>query len=151
MRIDCRSLYQEIILDHNQNPRHHHEMVHSSCEACGFNPLCGDKMKVYLKIEDDVIVAASFLGQGCAISQASASLMVDNLQGLSVADAERLFQKVHAMILGADEGAGVQGLPLKLEVLSGVKAYPARVKCATLAWHTLEAALQKNASVVSTE
>lgn len=150
MRSDCRSLYQEIILDHNQNPRHHHEMPAPSCEACGFNPLCGDKMKVYLSIEDDVILAASFLGQGCAISQASASLMMESLQGLSVVEANTLFQKVHAMILGSDEAAP-QGLPLKLDVLSGVKAYPARVKCATLAWHTLEAALQKNAAVVSTE
>lgn len=151
MRIDCRALYQEIILDHNQNPRHHHEMLDASCDACGFNPLCGDKLKVYLKIEDEKIVDASFLGKGCAISQASASLMTDTLQGLSVSDAQKLFHQVHAMILGTEDDAVPQSLPLKLEVLSGVKAYPARVKCATLAWRTLEAALQKNAVVVSTE
>lgn len=149
MNMDLRELYQEIIIDHNRNPRHHHEMPDASCKAQGFNPLCGDKLTVYLKIENNTIVGASFLGSGCAISQASASLMTDTLRGKSIEEARELFDGFHQM-LTSDSKVSTYALD-KLAVLAGVKAYPARVKCATLAWHTLNAALNQRPETVSTE
>ncbi len=148
--MELRELYQEIIIDHNRNPRNHHAMVDATVQANGFNPLCGDKLTVYLKVANNTINDISFLGCGCAISQASASLMTDALDGKTVQDAHELFKRFHTM-LTCDTGG--QSLSLdKLTVLAGVKAYPARVKCATLAWHTLAAALDKEtATVVSTE
>lgn len=148
--MELRELYQEIIIDHNRNPRNHHAMVDATVQANGFNPLCGDKLTVYLKVANNTINDISFLGCGCAISQASASLMTDALDGKTVQDARELFKRFHTM-LTCDTGG--QSLALdKLTVLAGVKAYPARVKCATLAWHTLAAALDKEtATVVSTE
>jgi nitrogen fixation NifU-like protein len=147
--MELRELYQEIIIDHNRNPRNHHTMDDATAEAKGFNPLCGDKLTVYVKINKEVINDISFLGCGCAISQASASLMTDALKGKSVEEAHQVFHKVHQM-LTRDDYNPMASMD-KLSVLAGVKAFPARVKCATLAWHTLEAALKKDLDVVKTE
>lgn len=143
-----RELYQEIIIDHNKHPRHHYEMLAPTQKAEGFNPLCGDKLTVYLKIENDTILDISFVGCGCAISQASASLMTEAVLNHSTEEAKQLFNAMHNMIV--NEGSA-SALPQKLQLLSGVKAYPARVKCATLAWHTLDAALNQQHESVSTE
>jgi nitrogen fixation NifU-like protein len=147
--MELRELYQEIIIDHNRNPRNHHAMDDASTQANGFNPLCGDKLTVYAKLDQGFIADLSFVGCGCAISQASASLMTDALKGKSIEEAHELFHGVHQMLTQDD----APELPStnKLTVLAGVKAFPARVKCATLAWHTLEAALNKDASIVKTE
>ncbi|WED42169.1 Fe-S cluster assembly sulfur transfer protein SufU [Legionella cardiaca] len=148
MSLELRELYQEIIIDHNRNPRNHHIMENASTQAQGFNPLCGDKLTVYIKLENNQITDVSFVGSGCAISQASASLMTDALIGKTMDEAHELFHRFHTMITSDEE----QAVSLdKLAVLAGVKAYPARVKCATLAWHTLEAALNKSKETVSTE
>lgn len=148
--MDLRELYQEVILDHNRNPRNHHEMADATTEAKGYNPLCGDKLRVYLKLEGSKISDASFLGVGCAISQASASLMTEALLGKTVEEARELFLRFHRMLTLDEEDSPTASFD-KLSVLAGVKAYPARVKCATLAWHTLVAALDKETSTVSTE
>ncbi|RUR12413.1 Fe-S cluster assembly sulfur transfer protein SufU [Legionella sp. km772] len=149
MSMELRELYQEIIIDHNRNPRNHHAMDDATNQANGFNPLCGDKLTVYAKLEQGLISDLSFVGCGCAISQASASLMTDALKGKTIAEAHELFQRVHHMLTQDDEA----DLPSvdKLTVLAGVKTFPARVKCATLAWHTLEAALNREATTVKTE
>ena len=148
MSMELRELYQEIIIDHNRNPRNHYSMADASVEANGFNPLCGDKLTIYLKLENDKIKEMSFLGCGCAISQASASLMTEALQDKTVEEAHQLFERFHAMVTSdKDELLSLD----KLAVLAGVRAYPARVKCATLAWHTMEAALKKDVATVSTE
>ncbi|AMQ27081.1 TPA: SUF system NifU family Fe-S cluster assembly protein [Legionella pneumophila] len=149
MSMELRELYQEIIIDHNRNPRNHHAMEDATTEAKGFNPLCGDKLTVYLKLQGDLIRDVSFVGCGCAISQASASLMTDALKGKSIKEAHELFHRVHRMLTQEEEDSLVS--MDKLTVLAGVKAFPARVKCATLAWHTLEAALNKETEVVKTE
>lgn len=147
--MELRELYQEIIIDHNRSPRNHHAMDDATSQANGFNPLCGDKLTVYLKLKDNLVTDISFVGCGCAISQASASLMTDAMKGKTVAEAHELFERFHKM-LTCDVDEPLPALD-KLNVLAGVRAYPARVKCATLAWHTLEAALKKEAVVVSTE
>lgn len=149
MNDQLRELYQEIIIDHNRNPRHHKILTNANRQARGMNPLCGDQLTIYLNIQDDTITQASFTGKGCAISQASASLMMETLQGESVAKVQQLFQEVHHFLTEEHVEAGE--MPNKLQVLGGVKAYPARVKCATLAWHALEAALKKEAQPVCTE
>lgn len=148
--LDLKELYQEVILDHNKNPRNFGSMDNPSCEAKGHNPLCGDKLKLYLKINEDVIEDVRFEGQGCAISQASASLMTETLKGLRIDEAKALFDKVHLLL--TDDGFDINTLPfLKLQVLGGVRAYPARVKCASLAWHTLMAALKHQPDIAKTE
>ncbi len=149
MTMELRELYQEIIIEHNRNPRNHYEMENSTAQARGYNPLCGDKVTVYIKIEGDKLVDLSFFGCGCAISQASASLMTEALIDKTIPEAHTLFKCFHSML--TEEGSESSPLLNKLIVLAGVKAYPARVKCATLAWHTLEAALHKKAAVVTTE
>ncbi len=146
---ELRDLYQEVIIDHNRCPRNFHDMDDSSVSAEGFNPLCGDRLTLYLKIEDGIIEAASFQGCGCAISTASASLMTEALIGKSEQQAEQLFHQFHNMVTKSDEQA--EKKIGKLAVLAGVKAFPARVKCATLAWHTLQSAMHENKQVVSTE
>lgn len=146
---DLRELYQEVIFDHNRHPRNVGKLADANRHADGHNPLCGDKLSLYLKIENDIIADVRFEGTGCAISTASASLMTERLKGMKVADAEALFQKFHAAV--TEDGKDAQGPELgKLSVLTGVRDYPARVKCATLAWHTLEAALH-NQETASTE
>ncbi len=150
MSMDLRELYQEIIIDHNRNPRNHHPMDDASTQANGYNPLCGDKLTVYLKMDKDKLTDISFVGCGCAISQASASLMTEALKGKTKEEAEALYHRFHNMLTVDEED---QALSMdKLAVLAGVKTFPARVKCATLAWHTFEAALHKEPdTVVSTE
>lgn len=144
---NLRELYQEMILDHQKNPRHHHALSQPTSQANGFNRLCGDRLTVYLKIKDQVIQDISFVGCGCAISQASASLMTEALHGLQVPEAQHVFEDFHAM-LTHNEAQPVAG---KLSVLSGVRLFPARVKCATLAWHTMIAALKNESTTVVTE
>ncbi|MBA4697524.1 MAG: SUF system NifU family Fe-S cluster assembly protein [Legionella sp.] len=151
--MDLRELYQETILDHNRNPRNHYCMEEATAQARGFNPLCGDQLTIYIRFEGNYIKEVSFLGSGCAISQASASLMTEALMGKTREEAEKLFRQFHGFMTDKP----VQGLEKpsyqldKLMILEGVKLYPARVKCATLAWHTLEAALQEAAETVTTE
>lgn len=149
MNAQLRELYQEIIIDHNKNPRHHYVMEDASTQANGFNPLCGDKLTVYVKLAGNLISDLSFLGCGCAISQASASLMTDSLIGKTIEEAHESFHRFHHMLTQNEEGQ-LRYMD-KLTVLAGVKAYPARVKCATLAWHTLEAALNKDSTIIKTE
>jgi nitrogen fixation protein NifU and related proteins len=145
-------LYQEIILDHSKRPRNCHSMDDANREAVGYNPLCGDKLKLYLKVEDDVVKDASFVGSGCAISTASASLMTESLKGKSREEAIKLLDKFHELLTTDSPVSQDLG---KLVVFCGVRDYPARVKCATLAWHTLKSALDKpveaQAEPVSTE
>lgn len=148
---DLRELYQEMILDHGRSPRHHHAMPQANRQANGHNQFCGDRLTVYLKIEKDKITAISFQGSGCAISIASASLMSEILSGKMVKEAETLFETFH-QLLTSESSTYEQLHDLeKLTVFAGVKAYPTRVKCATLAWHTLLAALKQNNEWVSTE
>ena len=147
---DLRELYQEVILDHNKSPRNFREIDGADRHADGYNPLCGDRLAVYLSLDGEVIKDVTFLGSGCAISKASASLMTDAVQGKTVTEARALFDQFHAMITdGADTP-----LPAdigKLAVLAGVRDYPTRVKCASLAWHTLRAACEDRHDSVTTE
>jgi nitrogen fixation NifU-like protein len=146
---DLRELYQQVILDHNRKPRNFRALPTANRTATGFNPLCGDEISLALKVEDGVIRDAAFQGSGCAISKASASLMTSSVVGKTAAEAEALFHRVHAMLTGEDHGQG--GDLGKLAVFEGVREFPARVKCASLAWHTLQAALSGAAEPVSTE
>lgn len=148
--LDLRELYQEVIIDHNRHPRNHRAMTAPTFKAEGFNPLCGDKLTVYLKICDGVIKDISFIGCGCAISQASASLMTEVLQDKTVTEAHALFQRFHHMVTIETAEDTFESLD-KLTALAGVRAFPARVKCATLAWHTFESALKNQATTVTTE
>lgn len=150
MMSDLRELYQEVILDHNKRPRNFHKLEEANRQAVGYNPLCGDKLTVYLQVEDDVIRDISFQGSGCAISKASASMMTAALKGKTVVESERLFHSFHGMVTG-DDAAGEPDSLGKLRVFSGVREFPARVKCASLAWHTLHAALRGAEDSVSTE
>jgi nitrogen fixation NifU-like protein len=146
--MDVSELYQEVIIDHNKSPRNYHTMEGCSHQAEGFNPLCGDRLTLYIKQEGDRIIDASFVGEGCAISTASASLMTEMIIGKTVAEAHKIFSSFHQLV--TEEKAAPQTID-KLAVLAGVRAYPARVKCATLAWHTLESALKDNDTVATTE
>ncbi len=141
MQDSLRELYQEVIFDHNRNPRNYRPLPAASHHADGHNPLCGDQLTVYLQLEDGIVREASFVGHGCAISTASASLMTEAVKGKPVAEVEALFSDVHALLTEGREAADPARDFGKLEVLSGVKEFPARVKCATLAWHTLHNAL----------
>ena len=145
-------LYQSVILDHNRRPRNHREMEHADARADGRNPLCGDEVTVWLRLEGDRIADVSFKGVGCAISRASASIMTTAVKGQTIADAERLFERFHQLVTGqrppqpadvavaeTDSRAGPLG---SLEVFSGVSRFPVRVKCASLSWHTLRSALR---------
>jgi len=152
--MDLRSLYEEVILDHNRNPRNYPKKPDGCyCTAHGHNPLCGDEVQVHVRVADGVIQDIGFEGQGCAISTASASLMTEALKGKTEAEASVLFDAIHDLLTekesdDSDEAADRLG---KLTVLSGVKEYPMRVKCATLAWHTLAAALEHRNNPVTTE
>ena len=143
-----RDLYQEVILDHNKRPRNFRAIEPASHHADGYNPLCGDRVTVYLNVKDGVIEDLAFLGAGCAISTASASLMTEALKGRSVQEFEALFETFHDLV--TSEGPPPQGLG-KLAVLAGVRDYPTRVKCATLAWHALRAALEHRDKPAKTE
>lgn len=152
---DLREIYQEVILDHYRKPRNFQILDEATSEARGHNPLCGDRLNVYLVIEDGRVADVSFQGAGCAISTASASLMTEAVKGKTVDEAHALFHRFHEMMTGPEDGAedGVEARDLgKLEALSGVRQIPIRVKCATLAWHTLKSALEDDSShAVSTE
>jgi len=147
--MDLSSLYQEVIIDHNNYPRNCGEMCDPSVKADGYNPLCGDELTLFIKKDNDVIADARFVGKGCAISTASASMMTDMLKGKTVAEARELFGLFHEL-LTKDEVSSHEALD-KLNVLAGVKQFPSRVKCATLAWHTLIAALDNQETPASTE
>ena len=152
MNGDLRELYQEVILDHNKRPRNFGPLDQPSHSADGDNPLCGDKVKVYLTVEDGLVSDVAFEGAGCAISTASASIMTETIKGKSVAEVRELFSTFHELLTGDPSTTPEFGPELgKLAVFAGVREYPVRVKCATLAWHTLEAALSTSASTVSTE
>lgn len=144
---ELRELYQEVIFDHYRQPRNYGPLPSANHSADGYNPLCGDKVKVSLRVENGVIRDAHFEGSGCAISTASASLMTESLKGKREAEALRMLDDFHRMVTG---GAVVGGLG-KLEALAGVREFPQRVKCATLAWHTLQAALENRHEPVTTE
>ncbi len=150
---ELRDLYQEVILDHGRSPRNRRVMETASASAHGDNPMCGDRVTVFLRLDADGRVAdISFDGRGCAISMASASLMTELLKGKTRAEAEDLFVDFRAMCTGAEPPRGAPEDALeRLEVLSGVKEFPSRVKCATLAWHTMDAALTGDSQTVTTE
>jgi nitrogen fixation NifU-like protein len=146
---DLRDLYQQVIMDHKKKPRNFREITDANHMAHGNNPLCGDALVVYVKMNGDVIEDVSFQGSGCAISVASASLMTESLKGKTLAEAEVLYDNVHKALTGEDDAAELSG---KLQVLAGVKEFPARVKCATLSWHTVHAAVDNDHDIsVSTE
>ncbi len=148
---DLSDLYQEVILDHNRRPRHFGTLPDASRVANGYNPLCGDRLKLYLKLDGDRIADIRFEGSGCAISKASASLMTDAVNGRSVAEATALFDRFHRLVttpIGEPVDEASVG---KLAVLAGVREFPVRVKCASLAWHTLKAALEGVSEPVKTE
>ena len=146
---ELRELYQEVILEHSRKPRNFRAPENANHKAEGFNPLCGDHFTVYVQLEDGAIKDIGFQGSGCAISKASASMMTQSLKGKSAAEAEELFSKFHDVVTGHAEG-NEENLG-KLAVFAGVSEFPLRVKCATLAWHALRAALQGKQEAVSTE
>jgi nitrogen fixation NifU-like protein len=144
-----RELYQEVILDHNRSPRNFRAMEDATRSVEGYNPLCGDHFTVYVKVQDGRIGDVSFTGAGCAISKASASVMTSLMKGKTVAEAEALYRSFHRMVKGEGSDGDAPG---KLAAFAGVSEFPARVKCASLAWHTLHAALQEDAgAAVTTE
>lgn len=148
---ELRELYQQVILDHNKNPRNYRDMENASAKIEGYNPLCGDHYTVYVQVADDVIKDVSFTGNGCAISKASASVMSSAVKGKTKDEAERLFDTFHRLVTGDPSGLSAADLG-RLAAFSGVSEFPARVKCATLAWHTLRTALNgEPKEVVSTE
>jgi nitrogen fixation NifU-like protein len=150
---DLRDLYQEVILDHSKRPRNFHAIAGADGKAEGYNPLCGDRETVYVKLDGDRVADVAFQGAGCAISTASASMMTESVKGKTRAEAEALFERFHRLITGRNGESAAGGGPElgKLEVFSGVREYPVRVKCATLPWHTLKAALTSDGTVISTE
>lgn len=149
--MDLKDLYQDIIVDHNRRPRNFRRMENADREAEGFNPLCGDKLVLYVKLDDDVIEDVSFQGSGCAISVASASLLTERLKGMRVEEAEQLFEDVIPLLTGKLSETEPRERFRKLAALEGVKEYPSRVKCASLCWHTLDAALKNVDQPVTTE
>lgn len=151
---DIDELYQSVILDHNRRPRNYGEMPVGSAarRADGSNPLCGDKLTVWVKMgDDDLVEDVRFVGQGCAISKASASLMTAEVKGKTRSEVERLFERFHALVTGKVENPEQDPELKRLRVFSGVSRFPIRVKCASLSWHALKAALDSPESVVSTE
>jgi nitrogen fixation NifU-like protein len=144
---DLTELYQQVILDHCKKPRNFHELPAATCSAQGKNPLCGDQLRLFLILDGETITDASFVGSGCCISKASASLLTDNIKGKSRAEVQQLFGLVHDMVMTGR----VQGDVGKLAVFAGVHKFPARVKCAILAWHALTAALKGGGEPVTTE
>ena len=149
---ELRDLYQEVILDHSKRPRNFGELAGANRHAEGYNPLCGDRETVYVRLEDGILKDVGFRGAGCAISTASASMMTESVKGKTLADAEALFERFHDLITGNDGTTKTSRPELgKLAVFSGVREFPVRVKCATLPWHTLKAALAGEEKTVSTE
>lgn len=148
---DLRDLYQEVILDHHKKPRNFHKLQNANRQADGYNPLCGDKLSVYMRIEEGIVKEIGFIGTGCAISTASASMMTESLKGKTEAEAKAAFEKFHALVTNHSETQADPASLGKLAVFSGVREYPVRVKCATLAWHTMRAALEGSKKTVATE
>lgn len=149
--MDIQDLYQELIVDHSRRPRNFHPLTNANRKAEGFNPLCGDKLTVYMRVENGVIKDLAFEGSGCAISVASASLMTQQLIGKTEKEAEQLFNGFHDMVTAEGDDAAMHNDLGKLTVLAGVRQYPSRIKCATLCWHTLNAALNQLSDTVATE
>lgn len=139
--MDLRELYKDVIVDHNRSPRNFRKIPDASRTREGFNPLCGDKLTLYVKLDGERIIDLSFEGSGCAISVASASLMSQHLRGKTIAEAEQLFERMHGLLTRDDPDADLEALG-KLAALSGVREFPSRVKCASLCWHTLKSALE---------
>jgi nitrogen fixation NifU-like protein len=150
MSTELSELYQQVILDHNKKPRNFHKLENANRKAEGYNPLCGDQLNVYLSVEDDRVKDISFEGSGCAISKASASMMTQAVKGKSKLEAEALFNEFHRMVTGELNEETEPNELGRLKIFAGVRDFPVRVKCATLAWHTLHAALNDQ-STVSTE
>jgi nitrogen fixation NifU-like protein len=148
---ELSALYQEVILDHAKHPRNFRRLEEADRHAEGYNPLCGDKVTIYVKLADDRITDISFQGSGCAISTASASLLTETLKGKTRGEAEALFARFHDLVTGKPSRAGTAPAIGKLAVFSGVSEFPVRVKCATLAWHTLNNALTGDQNVATTE
>jgi nitrogen fixation NifU-like protein len=148
---DLRELYQEVILDHSRQPRNFGAPEAANREARGDNPLCGDRVTVYARIEGEVVRDVGFEGRGCAISMASASLMTEAVKGKTVDQARAIFERFHKLVTGKVENADGDHELEKLRVLAGVRDYPIRVKCATLPWHTLNAAMSRSMDLVTTE
>lgn len=144
---DSRDLYQQVILDHNRKPRNFRKIADANRTAEGYNPLCGDRITVELTVEDGIVKDVGFQGTGCAISKAAASMMTASVIGKPEREVDALFHRVHAMLTGANGATDVG----KLAVFAGVREFPSRIKCATLAWHALQAALHGAAEPVSTE
>jgi len=150
MSSNLRELYQQVILDHNRNPRNFKELPAATAKVEGYNPLCGDHYTIFLELDGDVIRDVAFTGSGCAISKASASVMSSTVKGKTAAEADELFETFHKLVTG--DGSGLDAAELgRLAAFSGVSEFPARVKCATLAWHTLRSALHGEGQSVSTE
>ncbi|NKB35918.1 MAG: SUF system NifU family Fe-S cluster assembly protein [Gammaproteobacteria bacterium] len=147
---DLKDLYQEVIVDHNRSPRNFGQMENPDRTLEGFNPLCGDRLTLYVKLQDQQIDEISFDGSGCAISVASASLMTDAMNGKTINEAEEIFENFHILVTSDGEDADLDKLG-KLAALAGVREYPTRVKCATLCWHTLHSILEGDDEVISTE
>jgi nitrogen fixation NifU-like protein len=147
---ELRELYQEVILDHNRKPRNFKKLEQANRTAAGYNPLCGDQVRVYLDVENGVIRDIGFEGSGCAISKAAASMMTASLKGKTLDEAEQLFERFHHMLTASGDGSNHAELG-KLAVFAGVSKFPSRVKCASLPWHTLHAALAGTDEPVSTE
>jgi len=148
---DLRELYQQVILDHHKRPRNNRKLEGANRSSVGHNPLCGDKLHLYLKVDGGVVREVGFEGSGCAISTASASMMTDAIKGKTQAEIEALFERFHDLVTGKlPPDADLSGLG-KLAVFSGVREYPVRVKCASLCWHTLRAALEESKATVVTE
>ncbi len=148
---ELNELYQQVILDHNRRPRNYGKLEDANRQAEGFNPICGDHLTLYLRMNGDVIDDLRFEGEGCAISKASASLMTDSLKGKTTAEAEALFERMHELLTGAGDVEAQAEQLGKLAVFSGVREFPARVKCASLSWHALHSALKGDERPVSTE
>jgi nitrogen fixation NifU-like protein len=147
---ELRDLYQDVILEHSKAPRNFRELPAANHKAEGFNPLCGDRFTIYVTTEGDSIRDITFQGSGCAISKASASMMTQSLKGKNKTEAAKIFERFHKLVTGQESSNGEAELG-KLTVFSGVSEFPVRVKCATLAWHTLQAALEDTQEAVSTE
>jgi nitrogen fixation NifU-like protein len=148
---DLRELYQETILDHTRRPRNFGALDDANCRADGYNPLCGDRVTVYVRLEDDRVADVRFAGSGCAISTASASLMTESVKGKTRKQAEELSERFHGLLTGTADAPLDPSSLGKLTVMAGVRDYPVRVKCATLVWHTLNAALDSKQDTVTTE
>ena len=147
---ELSELYQQVILDHNKKPRNFHKLERANRTAEGYNPLCGDQLSVYLHVEDDEVIDVSFEGSGCAISKASASMMTQAVKGKSKREAELLFDEFHRMVTGRLNEESEPNQLGRLKIFAGVRDFPVRVKCASLPWHTLHAALN-NQPIISTE